>query len=160
MLHEWLILNVLLLDSDWDLLRDLGLDHFDEEFLVLGIHSASTLATTAWVRSALLRLPTIAPEAGNRLCWLLLGHQLLILACKFFDLSLIFLDFRGLFADYWCQTSQHSSQLGAILSQFTLFLGHLSGWVWLDTHSAVVLHREIGHEAIVSMLRNGHIKVL
>ena len=72
MIDNWLFFYVLLLDSDRDLLLNLGLNHFKKEFLVLGVHSTSTLAPSARVRATFLCLPAIAAEARNGLHGLLL----------------------------------------------------------------------------------------
>lgn len=64
-LYFWLLRNLLLLDDDGDLLLNLGLNHFDEELLVLRVHSAGASTATAWLIPSLLSLPAVASEARN-----------------------------------------------------------------------------------------------
>jgi len=118
---------------------------------MLRVNTTSALASTAGVRSALLRLPSIATEARDRLCSKRLIHELLILGGEFLDLGLVFVDICSLLGDYWSQTGEHCTHLVEILCQFALFFSHLvlSVWVRLDSHRAIVFHGKVCHETIV-----------
>ena len=115
MLNKGLCPDFFLLDSDRNLLFDLGLYHIDEELFVLSVNATCTSATPAGVWPALLSLPAIASKAWNRLYLLCLVHQLVVQLSQFLNLLLISFDFSSLFCKHRCHSAQHVLHLLIVL---------------------------------------------